>query len=158
MWSLLPVLMGSLLVSKIGTYIVVLKSDQGKTIQIGKLAQLEIKKGYYVYVGSAMGPGGVAARLKHHSKISKRPHWHLDYLRAETEFYEAYALHSSERKECEWAALMLGNKEASEPMKGFGSSDCQCNTHLFYFPSSVKTVNAIQQIPEIQKINVAELT
>lgn len=142
---------------KVGTYIVVLKSEQAKTIQIGKLAQLNIQKGYYVYIGSAMGPGGVTARLKHHRKVSTRPHWHLDYLRAETAFYNAYALHSPERKECGWAAVMAKTEAVSEPMKGFGSSDCKCNTHLFYFSSSVKMASAIRQIPEIQKINVATL-
>lgn len=143
--------------SKIGTYIVVLKSRQAKTIQIGKLAQLNVQKGYYLYIGSAMGPGGVISRLKHHSKISKRSHWHLDYLRAETEFYEAYALCSQERKECEWAGLMAKNEVISEPLKGFGSSDCQCSTHLFYFSSSVKMAKAIQGVKGIQKVDVDSL-
>ena len=139
--------------SKIGTYIVVLKSRQAKTIQIGKLAQLDIKKGYYVYIGSAMGPGGVLARLKHHSEVSERPHWHLDYLRAATEFYETYALFSAERKECEWATMMAKTAAVSEPMKGFGSSDCKCSTHLFYFPSRLKVVQAIGKISKAQKVD-----
>ena len=142
---------------KIGTYIVVLKSSHAKTVQIGRLGQLKINKGYYVYIGSAMGPGGVISRLKHHSKISKKPHWHLDYLRAETEFYEAYALYSPERKECEWATFLSKTEVVNEPMKGFGSSDCQCNTHLFYFPSSVKMARAIQSINGAQKIDMAML-
>ncbi len=149
--------MGLLLVSKIGTYIVVLKSDQAKTIRIGKLAQLNIQKGYYAYIGSAFGPGGVIARLKHHYKVSHRPHWHLDYLRAETEFYEAYAEYSSEKKECEWASLISKSEMVSEPLKGFGSSDCQCSTHLFYFTSYVKMVSVIQGISGIQKVDVATL-
>ena len=132
----------------------VLKSAQAKTIQIGKLAQLNVQKGYYVYIGSAMGPGGVAARLNHHSKISKKPHWHLDYLRAETEFHQAYALCSPQRKECQWAALIAGSEEVSEPMKGFGSSDCKCNTHLFYFSSKLKVRRAIGSISEARKFRI----
>ena len=143
--------------SKSGTYIVVLRSDRPKTVQIGKLARLDIKKGYYVYIGSALGPGGVLARLKHHSKVSARPHWHLDYLRAEIEFYEAYALHSPDRKECEWASIMENMEGVCEPLKGFGSSDCRCNTHLFYFSSKVKTVQAIKAITVSQKIDIATL-
>jgi len=139
--------------SKIGTYIVVLKSQQAKTIQVGKLAQLDIKQGYYVYIGSAMGSGGVPARLKHHSKVSKRPHWHLDYLRAATEFYQAHALYSSERKECEWAAMMAKSVAVSQPMKGFGSSDCRCSTHLFYFSSRLKAAQAIGKISDAQEID-----
>lgn len=136
---------------------VVLKSEQVKTIQVGKLAPLNICKGYYVYIGSALGPGGVTARLKHHIKISKRPHWHLDYLRAETGFYEAYGLYSPERKECEWAQLTAMAEAVSEPMYGFGSTDCQCSTHLFYFSSYVKTIRAIRKISKISKTDVTAL-
>ena len=136
-----------------GTYIVVLKSGQPNTVKIGRLGLFEIRKGYYVYIGSAMGPGGVLARLKHHSKISQRPHWHLDYLRAETEFYQAYALGSPERKECEWANLIAKSEDATEPMKGFGSSDCTCRTHLFYFSSHKKVVAAISNIREASRVN-----
>ena len=130
-----------------------LKSRQAKTIQIGKLAQLNVQKGYYLYIGSAMGPGGVISRLKHHSKVSEKPHWHLDYLRAETEFHEAYALYSPERMECEWAGLIAQSEVASEPLKGFGSSDCQCNTHLFYFSSQAKVAHAVREISAVRKIS-----
>ncbi|MDH5612696.1 MAG: GIY-YIG nuclease family protein [Gammaproteobacteria bacterium] len=137
-----------------GTYIVVLKSGQAKTIQIGKLAQMDIRKGYYAYVGSALGPGGVEARLKHHRKVSAKPHWHLDYLRAETEFYQAYALYSPDRKECEWAVVLDGSEAVSESMKGFGSSDCRCSSHLFYFASHKNMVRAIHLIEVVQRINL----
>lgn len=139
--------------TKTGTYIVVLRSHQAKQIQIGKLAQFDIKKGYYLYIGSAMGAGGVAARLKHHRTISKRPHWHLDYLRAESTFEAAYALYSPQRKECEWARIMATTEAVDEPMKGFGSSDCRCNTHLFYFSSKLKAVRAIEKTPGVRKVN-----
>ncbi|MFC1588952.1 DUF123 domain-containing protein [Pseudomonadota bacterium] len=143
--------------TKLGTYIVVLRSRQSRTIQVGRLGQLETQKGYYVYIGSAMGPGGVISRLKHHSKISKKPHWHLDYLRTETEFSEAYALHSPERKECEWAGQIAESEGASRPMQGFGSSDCQCHTHLFYFSSRAKVASIIRMIAEAKKINTDAL-
>ena len=139
--------------SKTGTYIVVLRSHQAKQIQIGRLAQFNIKKGYYVYIGSAFGSGGVIARLRHHSKVSKRPHWHLDYLRAETSFYAAYAEYSSEKEECNWASVMAKNTVASEPLKGFGSSDCDCRTHLFYFSSQAKVAQAVREITTARKIS-----
>jgi Uri superfamily endonuclease len=104
-----------------------------------------------------MGPGGVMARLSHHHKVSKRPHWHLDYLRAETEFYQAYALYSVDRKECEWAALLAGSETVSEPLKGFGSSDCRCSSHLFYFSSCIKMRRAIEEVVAAQKIELGVL-
>jgi Uri superfamily endonuclease len=104
-----------------------------------------------------MGPGGVFARLRHHSRISQRPHWHLDYLRRETEFVEAFALCSPERKECAWARLIASHQEASEPMTGFGSSDCKCDTHLFYFSSRKKAEAAIRPLEAIRKVPLSEL-
>jgi len=146
------------MMAKTGTYIVVLRSHQAKTIQIGKLASFDIKKGYYVYIGSAFGPGGVIARLKHHAKVSKKPHWHLDYLRAEMEFHQAHAEFSNERNECEWASQIAKNEIAIEPLKGFGSSDCNCSTHLFYFSSQAKVKRAIGGIRSVRKVSAAELT
>jgi Uri superfamily endonuclease len=29
---------------------------------------LQLQRGFYVYVGSALGPGGVRARVAHHQK------------------------------------------------------------------------------------------
>ena len=144
---------GRLVVTKTGTYIVVLRSHQAKTIQIGKLAPFDIKKGYYLYIGSAFGSGGVIARLKHHAKVSKRPHWHLDYLRAETNFYAAYAEYSSKKEECNWASILAGMALSTEPLKGFGSSDCDCRTHLFYFSSQLKVLKAVREITSSRKIN-----
>ena len=142
---------------KTGSYLVVLKSEQAKTIPIGKLAQLDVRKGYYVYVGSAFGPGGVIARLKHHAKVSKKPHWHLDYLRAEMEFHQAYAEFSNESNECEWASQIAKNEIAIEPLKGFGSSGCHCRTHLFYFSSQSKVKRAIREISFVRKVSAADL-
>lgn len=145
--------MVNVLMPKTGTYVVVLKSAQARTVQIGRLAQLAVRRGYYVYVGSALGPGGVRARLRHHAKVSRRQHWHLDYLRAETAFYAAYAGYSPERKECEWASILATGEGVTEPMSGFGSSDCRCNSHLFYFSSALKLRRAIRAIPAAKVID-----
>lgn len=143
--------------SKAGTYVVVLKSEQAKTVQIGMLAPLAVRRGYYVYVGSALGPGGVAARLRHHAKVSEKPHWHLDYLRVETAFYAAYAGYSPERKECEWASILGAGEGVIEPLSGFGASDCGCRSHLFYFSSEARLRRAIQLIAAAGKTDIETL-
>ena len=113
----------------------VLKNKHPRTFEIGKSGSISTEPGYYVYIGSAMGPGGIAARLAHHRKISRRPHWHIDYLRANTTFHEAWALASVDKKECAWAAVFAGSVQAVVPMQGFGSSDCHCATHLYFLKS-----------------------
>jgi len=37
-----------------GSYILLIKLDEDKDIQIGKLGNISFKKGYYAYVGSAL--------------------------------------------------------------------------------------------------------
>lgn len=102
-------------------------------IQVGKLGVFHFKRGYYAYVGSAMGPGGLSARLRHHLKVAVRPHWHIDYLRREAVVKEVWVSRRSDCREHVWADKLMHMKTASIPAPGFGSSDCSCATHLFYF-------------------------
>jgi len=81
----------------------VLSSRSTYLIQIGRLGALQLQSGFYVYVGSALGPGGVHARLAHHRKLSLRPHWHIDYLRAHTKVEEICYRLNTRRLEHVWA-------------------------------------------------------
>lgn len=114
-----------------GTYIIVLYVDKSKRIQIGKLGQFKFKKGYYAYVGSAFGPGGLNSRIKHHIEPKKRYHWHIDYLNPAVK--EVWVSDPGERLEHEWAGSL--GEIASDKIPGFGCSDCSCESHLFYFKS-----------------------
>lgn len=115
-----------------GSYLLLLECNAKQRLSIGKLGEMEVKPGNYVYVGSAFGPGGVAARLRHHQRIATKPHWHIDYLRAATKFLDAWCVYRR-RSEHEWAQRLMQSQTAALPLIGFGSSDCQCATHLFYF-------------------------
>jgi Uri superfamily endonuclease len=41
--------------------------------------------------------------------------------------------HDRVRREHQWARLIHALRGASIPVVGFGSSDCRCTTHLFFF-------------------------
>ena len=114
-----------------GTYIIVLCLVKSKKIRIGKLGQFRFKKGYYAYVGSAFGPGGLKSRIKHHIEPKKSYHWHIDYL--EAAIREIWVSDYGERLEHEWAGSL--GEIASDKILGFGCSDCSCKSHLFYFKS-----------------------
>ena len=116
-----------------GTYVLVLSSRSTDLIQIGRLGALQLQLGFYVYVGSALGPGGVRARLAHHLKLSRRPHWHIDYLRAHTKVEEICYRLDTRRLEHVWAEHIGLAKGASVPLVGFGSTDCRCKSHLVFF-------------------------
>ena len=116
-----------------GSYLLILQLINTKTLQIGKLGEFFFPKGFYVYVGSAMGSGGIAGRVQHHLKPSRHPHWHIDYLKTAADIIEVWSRTTQKRCEHEWATVISKNKGATIPAIGFGSTDCHCDSHLYYF-------------------------
>lgn len=122
-----------LLIAQPGTYALVLTTAAGAVVQIGKVGTLRLQPGFYVYVGSAFGPGGLVARIRHHQRIAVRPHWHIDYLRMVCDLAEIWFAADTARREHVWAKALAKLPRAAVPMPGFGSSDCDRETHLFCF-------------------------
>ena len=116
-----------------GTYALVLKSTSDQFIDVGKLGRFSVRPGFYMYVGSAFGPGGLKARIAHHMKISARPHWHIDYLRPSMDLNEIWFTYDSRHCEHQWAGVLESVSGGSIPIAGFGASDCRCKSHLYFF-------------------------
>jgi sugar fermentation stimulation protein A len=110
-----------------GSYLLILKLEKIRDIEIGKLGKVHFRKGFYIYVGSAMV--NLMKRMERHRHLRKQHHWHIDELRAVAEFQSVLAIRSSIRLECEISKTMSGIADWSVP--GFGSTDCFCETHLF---------------------------
>jgi Uri superfamily endonuclease len=114
-----------------GIYCLVFKNP-ACTVRVGALGEIAFLRGWHIYVGSALGSGGLA-RLKRHIALSqnkdKRPKWHVDYLSESRSFRLRYTLHAltEERLECRLAETLGGSN-----IPGFGCSDCDCPSHLFY--------------------------
>ncbi|GAB6098386.1 GIY-YIG nuclease family protein [Halanaerocella petrolearia] len=141
--------------SQPGTYILLLKATKEEKVQVGSFGPLDMKKGYYVYVGSALGPGGVQSRVNRHAKKDKKLHWHIDYLRATTDLLEVWYTYSQNRYEHKWAKVLQSLPKVSIPLPGFGASDCNCRAHLFFFrgkPSLDDFYNQLDQIEEVKKL------
>ncbi|MBX0329203.1 GIY-YIG nuclease family protein [Oscillochloris sp. ZM17-4] len=117
-----------------GSYILVLQLDHAiDDLQVGKLGRYTFPAGSYLYVGSALGAGGLEARLRHHERREKaRPHWHIDYLRAHALLCEVWTVASPVRLESRWCAMLSRSPDVSIPVAGFGSSDTRCPAHLFH--------------------------
>ena len=129
-----------------GTYTLVLESAEEKFLNIGKLGTLILKPGFYVYVGSAFGPGGLKARINHHIHYSDRPHWHLDYLRPAVSVWEIWYTYDQVRREHQWAEIHAQTRRAHTPLPGFGASDCRCPSHLFFYKSKPSGRNFSRKI------------
>jgi Uri superfamily endonuclease len=102
------------------------------SVRVGALGEIAFRRGWHIYVGSALGSGGLA-RLDRHIALSRNkdrlPQWHVDYLSASRFFclHAGVSAITEERLECRLAAALGG-----ENVPGFGCSDCECPSHLFY--------------------------
>lgn len=121
-----------------GTYVLILFVARAKSLTIGSLGKYPFPRGYYGYIGSAFGPGGLRARLAHHLKASSKPHWHIDYLRRQAEIIEIGFRSAPIKQEHAWARLCQSMPGVSIAAPRFGASDCGCASHLFFFSSPVR--------------------
>jgi len=120
--------------SKPGTYCILFRSQKKRRTRIGRWGYLYIEPGYYLYVGSAFGPGGILSRVLRHCRKSKAKHWHMDYLQEFVTPVMAWHSYDPVRLEHCWARGLLKMSELN-PINGFGCSDCQCQAHLLYTPT-----------------------
>ncbi len=116
-----------------GTYVLLLHMEAPTPITVGKRGTFAFAAGWYAYVGSAFGPGGLRGRLKHHLTPLKTPHWHIDYLRSAAPVCEVWYIARTAIYEHEWAAALRSLPGAQVPVPRFGASDCRCAAHLVYF-------------------------
>jgi Uri superfamily endonuclease len=110
-----------------GSYILLIEIPHEVNVQVGALGSLTFPKGFYAYCGSAMG--GLGARINRHLRREKKIRWHVDYLLEKGMIKKVLSAVTNERLECRLAEG-LGN--AFNNYTGFGSSDCDCPSHLFF--------------------------
>lgn len=116
-----------------GTYALLLHLDVPQTVVVGALGALDFPSGWFLYLGSARGPGGLAARLgRHRRRTDKRFHWHIDYIRAVTRLVAVWTSACESRQECDWAIAAATLPGASSIARGLGASDCHCTSHLLH--------------------------
>ncbi len=113
-----------------GIYMIIVKLDRDQTIPTGKLKHSRYNQGYYVYAGSAKA--NLLKRIKRHSNKKKKTfHWHIDYLTASALEIKTFGIYTDHFSECDIAEGLeeIGGRE----IPNFGSSDCKCSSHLYYF-------------------------
>jgi Uri superfamily endonuclease len=117
-----------------GTYVLIASVAQMKRLEIGRLGPYDIVPGFYAYVGSAFGSGGLRARIGHHLESTAEPHWHIDYLLAIAEPVEIWFTVANQKLEHHWAALLKEGPQFRVPILRFGSSDYHRSrsSHLLY--------------------------
>lgn len=139
-----------------GTYLLLIRLNQATKLTIGRLGTFHFPAGWYAYAGSALGPGGIQARLARHLRAEKRVHWHIDYLLEHGAVGKSWQIASPARLECAWAAAIRQLPRAELLVPHFGASDCRCPGHLIYWPhrpSDRQIADALRNVsPEARSI------
>lgn len=121
-----------------GVYVLILRLGRDTEINVGKLGTHYFKMGYYAYVGSARGAGGFKRVGRHFEVASgknKTRKWHIDHLLPYSEIVCAIFMQTIDDIECSVAAAMA---RYFDGIKGFGCSDCRCDTHLYFSKIDMK--------------------
>ena len=115
---------------KKGIYCLLIKNSSEQSISVGALGSITFPAGYYIYVGSALGSGGLS-RVSRHIRFFReqyrKPKWHIDYLMMNAVLEKTFCAETDERLECVLSAAVGG-----ECVLRFGCSDCDCVSHLYY--------------------------
>jgi len=117
------------------------------------LGIIEFRKGHYIYVGS--GQRGLERRIQRHKRKIKKVKWHIDYLTANryVKVVEAVAYNLPKRYECMLARILEDMK--FKPVKGFGSTDCKCISHLYEIDGDFsQIVNEISDRVRVEPIRM----
>lgn len=115
--------------SRPGTYVLLIALEAPTELDVGCHDRIRFDSPFYLYFGSAFGPGGLEARIKHHMQPVRRAHWHIDYLRQAAEIVGVWYSTDTARLECTWANAASALRGVSL-IPRFGSSDCRCQSHL----------------------------
>jgi Uri superfamily endonuclease len=138
-----------------GTYCLIVELKKDSKIKIGKkLGYINFRKGFYVYIGSAMS--SLESRIKRHLSSTKKKHWHVDYLllNSNTQINEVLFNISDSKIECDLAQII---KCEGEEIENFGSSDCNCMSHLIYFEKYDICFNTVKKSYEVLKMDFNDL-
>ena len=123
-----------------GTYCIVINMIKNWRVKIVAKGFINFQKGYYVYVGSALN--SLTKRIERHLSDDKKKRWHADYLllNKNAEVKEVVYTHCDKKIECDISHKI--NENADEYIEGFGCSDCNCVSHLYYFKEYDNALNS----------------
>ena len=126
-----------------GTYIFFARLDSDRDIHINKAGHArQCPKGWYAYVGSAFGPGGLKSRLNRHFLKNGKAHWNIDFFRQAVKPHpKAWVSFQSRKLEPLWSSVFQVMPGVSMPIANFGNADARSDsshtrkapTHLFHF-------------------------
>ncbi|MGR3311583.1 MAG: GIY-YIG nuclease family protein [Candidatus Brocadiales bacterium] len=132
-----------------GVYNLLIRLEKDCSLKVGRLGIFRFPKGYYVYTGSAQN--NMDKRIARHLTQRKKMHWHIDYLLKVAEIIKVVKYTGLKRDECRINKEIGKHPDAKIIVRGFGSSDCRCRTHLYSFLSKRCIENVLQNLSPFHK-------
>jgi sugar fermentation stimulation protein A len=127
-----------------GTYAIVMELPERARLKVGSLGTFDFPQGYYAYVGSAQR--GIEQRVSRHMRREKPLRWHVDYLLARAEVVSRLLIpFGGKDMECVVAKTLIDVEGARIVARGFGSSDCRCESHLVYLGASEDAPRVLEE-------------
>lgn len=112
-----------------GVYLLLLRVEEPVKIPVPRISSPVLEPGWYVYAGSAKA--NLEQRIARHLRKRKKLHWHIDHLSRAAASVLALPIRTFHDLECSLAQDIARHADGEVP--GFGSSDCSCSSHLFFF-------------------------
>jgi len=118
-----------------GTYVAFLYLPRAVAgLRIGDLGTFDFPAGYYAYLGSAFGGGGVRKRTHRHLTTVTPRKWNIDHLKPLGKPVVVWWTHDRAKVEFAWAEILGSMPGASFPAPRFGAADnAKAQAHLVRF-------------------------
>ena len=121
-----------------GVYSLLIELKKDQKMEIGKLGKFYFPKGFYIYTGSAMN--NLEKRIERHLRKNKKKFWHIDFFLA-NDFAKVISILKVKTKkkiECKLNKTILSKLNGKILVNKFGSSDCNCKSHLIYLGNKIQ--------------------
>jgi Uri superfamily endonuclease len=127
-----------------GIYVLIIQVTKDINLNIGALGKIAFTKGLYAYVGSAQT--NLEQRIKRHLRKEKRRFWHIDYLldNPAAKITKVLFKKANKTEECKTAKII---SKKAKPIPNFGSSDCNCKSHLYHIKNYTLLRETMQEFP-----------
>jgi Uri superfamily endonuclease len=117
-----------------GVYTLIIRSSRPSRITVGRHLTMLLKRGLYLYTGSALGRGSTSLehRINRHLAREKTHFWHIDRILSSgsTRVVLVVFAKTTGKMECKLNKAFLKDSGIGVPMKGVGSTDCGCESHF----------------------------
>jgi Uri superfamily endonuclease len=129
-----------------GVYTLIIRCSRPSRITVGRHLALLLRRGWYLYSGSALGRGSTSleGRISRHLTQEKKHFWHIDRILSSgsTRVVSVVFAKTTNKMECQLNAALLKDSATRVPVRGVGSTDCRCESH---FLVAGYTLDVLQQ-------------